>query len=216
MQPHATDLFGEPTRDPEQSQLFTPMWLARRMVTWIRRDARVLEPACGTGNLLAALVEAGHRPELLAGIERDARMVDFARERLPGVDVRCSDFFDLGLADAPADVVLMNPPYEENAHLRFVLRALRIAPVVIALVPADFEFTQARDAELWAARGVVRRRAILPERVRFAGEGGQNEHVALLIARRMQARRYGEERLVCEETWRPGDVGPLEHLASVP
>lgn len=212
MQPPETDLFGEPWRDLEQSQLFTPPWLARRMVGWVPRAARVYEPACGTGNLIEPLIERGHRPELILGIERDRRMVDFATKRFDGrVAIRWSDFFALELA--PVDLVLMNPPYEENEHLRFVLAALDLAPVVVGLFPADFEFTQERDSKLWATRGVVTHRAILPERVKFTGAGGQNEHVALRIARRMRHRRWDDERPVYEQTWRPGDG---EGLGEVP
>lgn len=212
MQPADTDLFGEPWRDLEQSQLFTPPWLARRMIGWVPRDARVLEPACGTGNLLEALVHRGHRAHLLLGVERDLRMVDFATKRFEGqVAIRWADFFALELA--PLDVVLMNPPYEENEHLRFVLAALDVAPVVVGLFPSDFEFTQERDSKLWATRGVVTHRALLPERVKFTKDGGQNEHVALRIARRMRNRRHDDERVVYEQTWRPGDG---DGLAEVP
>lgn len=214
MQPSETDLFGEPTRDLTKSQLFTPMWLARRMASMVPRTARVLEPSCGRGNLVKGLLLAGHPPANILAIDGDERMATFTRERFEGsVPTICADFLKLELVGF--DFALMNPPYEENQHLEHILHALELVPALVALVPADFEFTQERDAKLWATKGVVTHRAILPERVKFTGDGGQNEHVVLRIARRMRHRRWDDERTVYEQTWRPGE-GPLEHMGDMP
>jgi predicted RNA methylase len=212
------DLFGEPTRDLGKSQLFTPIALARRMAELVPRTARVLEPSCGTGNLIEGLLRAGHDPRLITGVERDAEMAAFAFARFQHrVDIIVQDFHSYCRLSRshPFDLVLMNPPYEENEHMRFVLEALDVAPTVVGLFPTDFEATQERDAKLWAVKGSVTHRITLPERVKFSGQGGQNEHAVLRINRREHPRRYGEVRHVVEETWRPGD-GPLEHMAEVP
>lgn len=213
MLPAATDLLGEPWRDLSKSQLFTPIWLAMRMAEWVRRTSRVLEPCCGSGNLIDGLLRNGHPPELITAIERDERMARFAFERFEGrVQVICADFFEWakGYEGPKFDYSKMNPVYEENEHMRFVLAALGVAHAVVGLFPSDFESTQARDAQLWAPRGVVTRRALLPERVKFAGDGGQNEHVVLRIAGRDSPRRPGEQRMVHEETWRPADRAQLD------
>lgn len=213
MQHPETDLFGEPARDLSKSQLFTPMWLARRMATMVPRSARVLEPSCGRGNLVKALLEQGHAPENILAIDADERMASFAREQCGGVAVLCCDF--LKYEGVGFNVALMNPPYEGNQHLDHVLHALDLVDVVIALVPADFEFTQERDSRLWATQALVTHRKLLPERVKFTGDGGQNEHVVLRMVRRMRHRRSDDERTVYEQTWRPGDH-ELEHLSEVP
>ncbi len=72
-----------------------------------RRDERVLDLACGTGNaaLLAAAGGAG-----VAGVDAAPRLLDVARERARslGLDVEFlqGDLLDLPVADGSADVVL--------------------------------------------------------------------------------------------------------------
>lgn len=221
MQPAATDLFGAPMRDLEQSQLFTPLWLAMRMAEWVPRHARVLEPCCGDGNLVEALLRNGHPAQLITAVERDPAHADYARARFDGrVQVIHADFFEWAKDRAGPrtefDYALMNPVYEENMHMRFVLAALDLTYWVVGLFPTDFTSTKERDSKLWVPRGVVRARADLPERVKFLGAGGQNEHFVLRIARRFNARDAGEVRMVHEETWRPSDRAQLEHLSEVP
>ena len=204
----------------KRSQFFTPEWLAHRMAGWVPRAARVLEPCCGPGNLIEGLVGGGHPLELIHAIEIDAKLMRRTLDRFawpvrghqrgleaPHPQLRTGDFFHLtrGLYEC-FDVVLMNPVYENNLALEFVLRALELAPVVVALVPADFVYTQERDARLWATHGVITRRAELPCRVRFVGPGGQHEHVVLQIERRTSVRNVGEVIHVPTEVWRPDDV----------
>ena len=45
------------------------------------RGARVLDGGCGTGRVAAALHRMGHR---VIGVDRDAGLVEIARERYPG------------------------------------------------------------------------------------------------------------------------------------
>jgi SAM-dependent methyltransferase len=195
-----------------RSQFFTPEWLARRMAGWVPRRARVLEPCCGPGNLIGALVDDGHPLHLIHAIEIDAKLMHRTRERFAGriaahdPAFRVGDFFHLtrGMFEC-FDVVLMNPVYENNLALEFVLRALELAPVVVAVVPSDFVYTQERDARLWATHGRITRRAELPCRVKFVGAGGQHEHVVLQIERRLAVRERGEVLHIPTEVWRPDD-----------
>jgi SAM-dependent methyltransferase len=198
------DLFGEPARDPALSQWFTPMWLARKLALWVPEHARVLEPACGIGNLLYPLYTRGHSLDLMTGVDISASFVAAARARLAEeVLVVCGDFFEMPLA-GQYDVVLMNPPFEANAHLRFVMRALCLAPVVVGIFPSSFEFSVERDRELWATRAVVTNRARLPERVDYGGDQSPSfDSVALRITRRSKPREPGERLAVYEEVWRP-------------
>lgn len=200
-----------PAPNLKLSQFFTPDWLARRMAGWVPRAARVLEPCCGRGDLIRGLLELGHPLELVQAFELDARLMRHTRDRFAASPdnpaFRTGDFLYLSRAmHACFDVVLMNPVYERNLHLAFVLRALELAPVVIALVPSDFVNTQERDARLWATHGKITRRADLPVRVKFVGQGGQNEHVVLQIERRNAVRAAGEVVHIPTEVWRPDDV----------
>jgi SAM-dependent methyltransferase len=87
-------LTGEPPLKSERSQWFTPMWLCRLLVQWVPPTARVLEPSCGSGNMIAALLERGHDPGLIVGVEMDPEWAEYARKRLPGVEIYTADFFD--------------------------------------------------------------------------------------------------------------------------
>lgn len=214
MRPMETDLLGTPTLDPEQDQFHTPMWLACKMAAWVPRNLRVLEPSCGSGNLIEALLRAGHPPANILGVERDKRWADFARERFGGrVEIRCANFLELELTGQ--EFSLCNVPFNDNQHLEHVLHLLKLVPKLVGVFPVTFEYTKERDARLWATQAVVHRRALLPERVEYAGAGGMFESNVLQVARRTRHRRWDDRRDVYEETWRPGD-GPLEHLTEVP
>jgi predicted RNA methylase len=202
----------EPPRKASQSQWFTPAWLAARLVrpSWIPLGARVLEPACGSGNLIAALLRAGHDPGNILGIEKDPEFAAYARARFSGrVRIVEGDFFDEAIDDGPfsvfqPDIMLTNPPFENNLHTRFVLHGLRLCEWVIAVIPTTFEFTQERDRTLWAPKGIVVRRALLPERVDYGGSDCPSfESVALKIGRRSSPRGRDDVRLVSEEVWTP-------------
>jgi len=196
------DLLGMLTADAAQSQWQTPPWLARRVAEWMPRGQRILEPSCGAGNLLDALLRARHRPADLLGIEKDPAFAAHASERFQSaVTIVCGDF--LTLPPPRADTVLMNPPFESNQHMHFVARALELACVVVAIVPASFEFGGERDRELWAKQGRVVRRARLPERVRYGGDQSPKfDTVVLKIQRRAELRREDEVSHVAEEVWR--------------
>jgi len=196
------DLFGTPANDAALSQWQTPAWLARRVADWMPRGQRILEPSCGAGNLLDALIQARHRPSDLLGIEMDPRFAAHASERFSGaVQIICSDF--LALPPPRADTVLMNPPFEANQHMHFVLRALELSCVVVAIVPSSFEFGLERDRELWSKHGRVVRRARLPERVKYGGEMSASfDTVVLKIQRRTEPRLADEVSHVAEEVWR--------------
>lgn len=205
MQAAEVDLFGAPTPDPEQSQWFTPMWLAKRLARWVLRGARVLEPACGSGNLIEALLLDGHDPKLIMGIERDERMAKQARERFYGaVNIVCADFLTHDFGRRRFDVVPGNFPFENNAHMHFTIRALELAPVICGIYPVSFRFGVERDRELWAECGAVTNMALLPERVNYGGTmSPQFDSVALRIMRREHPRVAEARAPVYEEVWRP-------------
>jgi predicted RNA methylase len=165
----------------------------------------VLEPACGGGALIGGLLHAGHSPACVSACDVDAEWADYCHALYPAVEVGAVDFLGpLALDSDSLDVVLMNPPFEDNGHLRFVLRSLELAPVVIGIFPVSFEFSKERDRLLWSCKGVVTRRARLPERVDYGGDQSPSfDSVALRIERRIGQRPIGEQRSVNEEVWQP-------------
>lgn len=116
---------------------FTPQPLAdlvaRRLAHQLWRfegPLRILDPACGDGNLLVAMAQAlpaeARRRSTLVGIEDDIESFDTLTRRLakmegiPPADLRNGDFLDLVdegsmfqslLPIDPVDVVIANPPY---------------------------------------------------------------------------------------------------------
>jgi SAM-dependent methyltransferase len=104
---------------------------------WIDAAARpgwrdVLDPACGPGGWLLAL--AGREGRVL-GCDLEAAMVEYARERLRGMDgdLRVGDMRDLPFPDASADVGVnlhgsvghLEDDADVLLHLRSIRRVLR-------------------------------------------------------------------------------------------
>ena len=64
-------------------QFFTPPDLSIKMLEKFENsDGTILDPCCGAGNLLAAAIFAGFKPENIYGIELDPDILQIAIERL--------------------------------------------------------------------------------------------------------------------------------------
>ena len=64
-------------------QFFTPPELSIKMLEkFDNTDGTILDPCCGAGNLLAAAIFAGFKPENIYGIELDPDILQIAIERL--------------------------------------------------------------------------------------------------------------------------------------
>ena len=87
---------------------------------------RILEPACGSGNLIRPLLSGGHRARDITAIELDEGWANHCRARFDNeVVVKvCGDFLsdDWGRFDA----VVMNPPFENGLHAAFLEHAFTI------------------------------------------------------------------------------------------
>lgn len=201
------NLFGEPQLRPELSQWHTPPAIACKLVErfivgqW-GGIPHVLEPACGGGNLIRALLASGAtRPDRVTGVELDPEWAGHARERFGDeVKIVVGDF--LRSERLYFDIVLMNPPFENGLHARFLEHALEMAaPVVIGIFPASIEFGLERD-RLWREKAIVTRRARIPGRVQYGGSFSASfDTVALVIERRRKPREPGELMTVREEVW---------------
>ena len=64
-------------------QFFTPPDLSIKMLEkFENNDCTILDPCCGAGNLLAAAIVAGFKPDNVYGIELDPDILQIAIERL--------------------------------------------------------------------------------------------------------------------------------------
>jgi SAM-dependent methyltransferase len=70
--------------------------------TGVRRGTALLDVACGSG---LALTRAAGTGAATHGIDAAMPLVEIARDRLPGADIRLGSMFDLPWADATFDVV---------------------------------------------------------------------------------------------------------------
>jgi SAM-dependent methyltransferase len=80
-----------------------PVWEPLTRTAGIAPGSRVLDVGCGTGELLEHLQDQGARP---SGVDPAARMVELARARAVGADVRRGDVEHLPFDDAVFDAVL--------------------------------------------------------------------------------------------------------------
>ncbi|MGQ0839902.1 Eco57I restriction-modification methylase domain-containing protein [Actinokineospora sp.] len=130
---------------------YTPVGLAGFLAERVSlavgdRPIRVLDPACGDGELLAA-IRLLHADAELVGFDLDRDAVEVARDRLPSAVIEPGDFTEFGdeLPAGSFDVVITNPPYVRTqlldgqaAHLsaRFGLRGrIDLTHPFVAMVP---------------------------------------------------------------------------------
>lgn len=86
-------------------------------------DSRVLEVGCGLGDLLAS-VEAPSR----VGIDISAQMIELAKQRHPGLDLRVADVERDDLPEGPFDVIILS---DVVGHLDDIQAALsRLNPLL--------------------------------------------------------------------------------------
>jgi methylase of polypeptide subunit release factors len=115
-------------------QYSTPFELAHMMVGQVLRDRawkpeagamHVLEPACGSGVFLSALLTIPHAPAFsFTGIEFDPDYADICKSVFasPNVQVIEGDFFVVSKNECLqsfADILVANPPYVRHHHLAF-------------------------------------------------------------------------------------------------
>lgn len=105
------------------------------------RDRRVLDIACGPGYGARLLKLAGARE--VAGIDRDARTIEFARRRYgaPGVEFRCADGAEAAAGEPPFDLIVSFETLEHVEDPEAFLEGLkaRLAPdgLLILSCPHD-------------------------------------------------------------------------------
>lgn len=139
----------EPLQVDARTECFTsPPAVVARIIeaAGIRPGMTVLEPSAGTGSIAIPVAELGTR---LDCIELNGQLAQRLRQAGIARDVWCTDFLDLP-AEPVYDRVLMNPPFNGQADIRHVTRALgwvKPGGMVVAVMSAGVEFRQDKTAE---------------------------------------------------------------------
>lgn len=123
------------------------------------KGRRVLEPACGTGRLIAALAQRGFR---VAGFDISEPVLRFARQRLkehgvrarltPGAMERfaCTARFDMAYCLVSTFKYLLTES-EARSHLRCIARVLQPGGVYVLGFHISEYRSQARTRERWVS-----------------------------------------------------------------
>lgn len=165
-------------------QWWSPPWLAELLARWarIRPGDRVLDAGAGRGALGLAALERGADVVLL---ERDRRYAD-ALEREHGDDCRVmlADFLEDELARLVVDVVVTNPPWEDDFPERFLARACELADRCVAILPLNVLCGVERSEKFWRSAPIeITRARALARRPRFLGAKSGMRDVVLLEVR---------------------------------
>lgn len=210
VQPYLTGLEHE-ERKRDLSQFFTPSWLAKMLWRWCpqRRAGgpwRILEPAAGTGSLVVPMMSSVRAPDVVAyELDPDniARLAQVGVARPNHLIVRPRDFLAQTAEQVGRfDLSVMNPPYEDDQDVEFILHALECAPQAIGLFSAAIVYSDRRWTKLW--RWVdIRRKAELADRPDFGGPySPQTNFCALDLEMRKAPRRAQEPLTHTTEWWR--------------
>ena len=85
-----TNQYGNKTLKERQDlgAFFTPPEFVIQMIEKFENlDGKILDPACGSGQLLIGCIIAGADPKLIYGIELDPEILEIARSRLESLGV---------------------------------------------------------------------------------------------------------------------------------
>lgn len=142
--------------------------------------ASVLEPSCGDGRMMEAVLKAG--AGRVVGVEVDAGRVTEARTR--GLSVVQANF--LSMAEDPTfDFVLMNPPFYGTHyanHVSHACRFLRPKGQLIAILPITARTDHGLLTKDWAAAHSVRLDGFQDLPVGSFAESGTNINTTVLRA----------------------------------
>jgi predicted RNA methylase len=174
--------------DFTKSQWYTPQWLADRIAEWAtsiwaNERLEVLEPNCGQGALVRALVARGCE---VHGYDIDPVNTRHCNQEFDGTFI-ATDFLTREPLDRGGqyDLVVMNPPFEDGAAEAHVLHALKFALRVVAHVPLTTLAGKDRREGLWAT-AYLKRLAINATRPKYSGckTGGQTDMCTIDVVRR--------------------------------
>lgn len=133
----------------------TPSEVAERMIDYldIGPGLSYCEPEAGTGQLLAALIDAIGDSDKITAIERHIQLSKHIEKRFNGVN--CLNVINTCFLEycqenpgAGFDRVVMNPPFKAcKKHMKAAIDLLNPGGVLVALVPVTFQHPEAEELE---------------------------------------------------------------------
>lgn len=179
--------------DFSKSQWYTPPELAERIVRWAlwplngtRDQIRALEPSCGRGSLVRALIAADCE---VTGIDLAPQNIEHCREEYPGAYI-CANFLKITGFDVRHHLAVLNPPFEEGQTEAHVLHALKFAPIVVCHCPLTTLAGKDRREGLWS-KAYLKRLVIHSSRPKYSGSrtGGMTDMCTIYVVRRFEEPR---------------------------
>jgi SAM-dependent methyltransferase len=123
----------------------TPAWVTEVLLPHLPKLSSVLEPACGSGKMVAVLELAGYTV--------------YSSDISQGVD-----FLDQTREDGLFDAVITNPPYE--LARQFIEKSLTIADHVAMLLRTDYDHAKGR-AHLFGNCPEFAKKIVLTKRIKW-------------------------------------------------
>lgn len=176
-----------------ESQWYTRPKLACRIAQWVLRNnpgiRKVLEPSAGEGALIKPFLDLSDQIRVYA-VELDPINVEKLRTLGDRVTVIDGNFLNIWVPRA--DIAVMNPPYEHDQDVRFIMRALEFTDRVVALLRGVVHHGLNRWNLLWRYVDIVREANFI-ERPKFGGSfTPMQDYVLLELVKRKCPRERGE------------------------
>lgn len=198
-------------RNLELSQWHTPPETAARIAEFALRNAglkrdglRVLEPSCGHGAIVKALITRTRWKVSVIGVDIDPRCVAHCEQAFDAYRhaFMAANFLELEpRALGPEfDLCVANPPFEDGQAEEHILHALKFAPRVVFHVPLKTLEGQDRKVELWG-RVDLKEMAVCSARPKYSAEGGKTAMMTVKIERAHAQRGRPRPRNVRIEWW---------------
>jgi len=133
----------------------TPPVIADKMVRYLNpKTYPILEPSAGTGNLIKAIISAGHDPAAITAVERHIALSHSLHPMGLGCLInQCFlDYAQREKGKTRFSRIIMNPPFRNiKAHMNAAISLLGNAQGqharLVALVPISYRHSNARDLE---------------------------------------------------------------------
>lgn len=139
-----------PTVDASFEAHCTPPDVALRMAQYLgsEEDSILLEPSCGTGNLVAACIAQGFDPKIITAVEITYQLTNYFNERFESKHLQCyqsslEEYFEEFIILDPFkfDKIITNPPFRKiKRHMQMLEILLSADGVMVALVPQSFKY----------------------------------------------------------------------------
>jgi len=153
------------------SQWFTDAQTAEQIALFARLQGvkSILEPSCGDGALLNAILQHCDADCRVEGIEIDELLATQTASRFEGrVKVYSEDFLALQPPKQRFELAVMNPPFEHGKTELHILQALEWAERVVCHGPLGTLEGVDRLEELWGSASLTRL-AVCSRRRRYSG-----------------------------------------------